>query len=506
MLDRNKSVIIVGAGFSGMACAIKLLEAGHRNLVIYDKNSGVGGTWETNKYPGLTCDVPAMSYTYSFERSPEFSRQYPSWNEIRNYCRHVSDKYGLHEFIKFEKEICEAEFADNKWHVETTDGESASADVVIMATGVLRNLNIPEIDGLDSFAGTVIHTGKWDSGLDLKGKKVGVIGSGATCTQLVPAIIDVVESLTLFQRTAHWVAPFEGGNPEVSEEQREKLRADPERLSEITARMLGSIEKLVDGILVDKTGDTTAYIKKQCIENLSIISDPDKRAKLTPNYEPGCKRLIWSESFYPAMEQDKAILVTDGIACVEEKGILTDDGKLHDLDILILATGYKMHDYMRPMKIKGKAGLSLDEAWQDGEFALRGIAVPEFPNMFMVMGPNSPLTNFSVIEVAEWQINYFMPLVEKILTGEIDSVQADADATNTFNEKLVRAMPGTIWASGCNSYYLDKNGNPNVWPDTVAAYRKSMQEIDMSEFRIAWNDAKKIDVSRTPKNNVEIVV
>lgn len=491
MRDVNKSVIIVGAGFSGMACAIKLLEAGHRNLTIYDKNSGVGGTWETNKYPGLTCDVPAMSYTYSFERSPEFSKQYASWNEIRDYCRHVSAKYGLNEFIKFEKEVSAADFVNDQWRVETTDGDTAVADVVIMATGVLRNLNIPDIDGLDKFSGRVIHTGRWDPSIDLKGKKVGVIGSGATCTQLVPAIIDDTESLSLFQRTAHWVAPFEGGNPEVSEQQRERLRDNPERLNEITGKMLDSIEKIVDGILVDRTGATTGYIKKQCLDNLSVISDPEKRAKLTPSYEPGCKRLIWSDSFYPAMEKDNALLVTDGIVRVEENGLRTGDGKLHELDVLILATGYKMHDYMRPMTIRGESGISLDDAWQDGEFALRGIAVPEFPNMFMVMGPNSPLTNFSVIEVAEWQINYFMPLVERILAGEIDSVQADVAATNTFNEELKRSMPGTIWTSGCNSYYLDKNGNPNVWPDTVAAYRKSMGAMNMSEFQITWNETQK---------------
>jgi cation diffusion facilitator CzcD-associated flavoprotein CzcO len=494
MFDKNKRVIIVGAGFSGMACGIKLLESGHKNVVIYEKNSGVGGTWETNKYPGLTCDVPAMSYTYSFSRSPEFSRQYPSWTEIREYCRGVSEKYGLNEFIQFEKEISKAKYIDNKWIIEATSGEKDTADVVIMATGVLRNLNIPDLPGLENFTGSVVHTGRWDAELDLKGKRVGVIGSGATCTQLLPAIISDVDSLTLFQRTAHWVAPFEGGNPEVSEEQRKKLRDNPDRLSEISMKMLNSIEKLVDGILVDKTGETTAYIKRQCLENLKIISDPVKRKKLTPDYEPGCKRLIWSDSFYDAMNKDKAQLVTEGIKCVQERGIVSGDGKFHELDILILATGYRMHDYMRPMNIEGKSGCVLDDVWRDGEFALRGIAIPDFPNMFMVMGPNSPLTNFSVIEVAEWQINYFMPLVDMILSGEANSVQANADSTYNFNENLKSLMPDTIWASGCNSYYLDKNGNPNVWPDTVSAYRQSMQALNIEEFDIDWNEKSKMVV------------
>jgi cation diffusion facilitator CzcD-associated flavoprotein CzcO len=488
--NSNKKVIVVGAGFSGMACAIKLLEAGYSNVTVYEKNANVGGTWETNKYPGLTCDVPAMSYTYSFERSPEFSRQYPAWQEIRAYCRNVSAKYNLNSYIQFNKEVAEADFLDNKWHIKTTDGESDIADVVIMATGVLRNLNYPDIPGMADFAGDMVHTGKWDESLNLKSKRVGVIGNGATCTQLVPAIIDEVANLELFQRTAHWVAPFMGGNPDVSESQRQALRDDPQRMQDTANRMLNSIEKMVDGILVDTTGQTTANLKQQCMDRLGEIKDPDLRAKLTPGYKPGCKRFIWSETFYPAMQKDNARLVTEGIESIEAKGIRTADGKLHEMDVLILATGYRMHDYMRPMKIRGEAGVLLDDVWDDGEFALRGVAIPEFPNMFMIMGPNSPLTNFSVIEVAEWQIGYFMPLIEQILSGEFLSVQASAEATKTFNDKLIASMPDTIWASGCNSYYLDKNGNPNVWPDTVASYRESMKVADMTEFVVRWEDKK----------------
>ena len=479
---QDKRIIIVGAGFSGMGCAIKLLEAGHKNITIYEKNANVGGTWETNRYPGLTCDVPSIAYTYSFERSCEFSRNYSSSHEIRAYCQMVSNKYGLQKYIQFQKEIEEANFVDNQWHVITTDGGHDVADIVIMATGVLRNANYPDIEGLQSFKGDLVHTGHWDESLDLAGKRVGVIGTGATCTQLVPAIIDEVASLTLFQRTAQWVAPFDGGNPSVSEEQRQNLRNNPGHLSAIADGMLGKIEKLVDGILVDETGATTAAIKGRCDERLAEIKDPNLRKSLTPDYEPGCKRLIWSETFYPAMQKENAHLETNGIECIEGNGVRTKDGALHELDIIILATGYKMHDYMRPMKIRGEDGALLDDTWADGEFAHRGVMIPGYPNMFTVMGPNSPLTNFSVIEVAEWQIGYFLQLADLVLNGGANTVKVDPESSREFNEALAKAAPDTIWASGCNSYYLDKNGMPNVWPGTVASYREAMKTPNLDEF------------------------
>ncbi|OUS07915.1 hypothetical protein A9Q81_00775 [Gammaproteobacteria bacterium 42_54_T18] len=479
---KDKRIIIVGAGFSGMGCAIKLLEAGHKNITIYEKNAKVGGTWETNRYPGLSCDVPAIAYTFSFERSCEFSHRYSPSSEIRAYCQMVSDKYGLEKYIQFQKEIEEANFVDSQWHLKTTDGNHDVADIVIMATGVLRNPNYPDIEGLYRFKGDLVHTGQWDESLDLTGKRVGVIGTGATCTQLVPAIIDDVASLTLFQRTAQWVAPFDGGNPRVPEEQRDKLRNNPEALSTLAAGMLEKIELLVDGILVDKTGRTTAAIKGRCDERLAEIEDPELREKLTPNYEPGCKRLIWSEVFYPAMQKDNAHLETNGIECIEENGVRLKSGEFCELDIIILATGYKMHDYMRPMKVRGENGTLLDDTWADGEFAHRGVMIPGYPNMFTVMGPNSPLTNFSVIEVAEWQIGYFLQLAELVLNGSAQTVMPDPKSTQEFDETLSEATPNTIWASGCNSYYLDQNGMPNVWPGTVVSYRESMQTPNVNEY------------------------
>ncbi len=479
-----KRIVIVGGGFSGMACAIKLLEAGHRNFVIYEKNAGVGGTWETNRYPGLTCDVPAVAYTFSFERSCEFSRQYPSWWEIRAYCQHVAEKYGLLQYVRFNAEINEAVFSNNQWHLKTSDGNTDYADVVIMATGVLRNPNFPDIRGIESFEGELVHTGRWPDNFDLKGKHVGVIGTGATCTQLVPAIVDDVNELYLFQRTAQWVAPFEGGNPGISELQRQNLRNNPEHLQKLADGMLQKIEVFVDGLLVDQTGKTTESIKSRCLQRLNEIEDTHLREQLTPDYQLGCKRLIWSDSFYPAMQKDNAHLITDGIECFEREGIRTTKGDLIELNTIILATGYRMHDYMRPMKVVGANKVLLDDVWANGEFAHRGVMIPGFPNLFMVMGPNSPLTNFSVIAVAEWQINYFFQLIELVLNGNATAIQPDPAATKAFNDHLQTSSRDTIWASGCNSYYLDQNGNPNVWPDTVAAYRQSMITPQFNEYLI----------------------
>lgn len=480
--DQSKRIIVVGSGVSGMGCAIKLLERGCNNLTIYEKNAEVGGTWETNRYPGLTCDLPALAYTYSFERSCEFSHQYASWSEIRDYCKMVADKYRLYEHIQFNKEITEAKYENQQWRVKTSDGEEDVADIIVMATGVLRNLKYPDIEGLDQFSGKLIHTGAWDESLDLKGKKVGLIGTGATSAQLVPAIVDQVGELKLFQRTAQWVNQFLGGNSTISEEQREVLRNDPNRLQSIVDTMLVNIEAMVDGLLVDKTGNTTRKIKENCEINISCIKDPKLRNALTPDYQPGCKRLIMSDSFYPAMQHPRVRLETDAIQQVEERGIRTKDGILHELDILILATGYKMHDYMRPMKIYGENNLLLDDLWKEGEFAHRGIMIPQYPNLFMVMGPNSPLTNFSVIQVAEWQIDYICQLVEKVLSETVSVIKVDEAAARTYNEELANKSPGTIWTSGCNSYYIKDNGTPNVWPDTVAAYRETMQAPNLDEY------------------------
>lgn len=480
----NKRVIIVGSGFSGLGCAIKLLERGYTNLTIYEKNAEVGGTWETNRYPGLTCDMPALAYTFSFERRADFSQQYAGWREIREYCKTVAKKYDLYNRIKFNTEITDAYYDEGTWKLKTKHGDNDTADVVVMATGVLRNLNIPDITGVDSFAGTVIHTGQWDDTLDLKGKKVGVIGNGATSAQLIPAIIDEVGELTLFQRTAQWINPLRGGNSSITEEQREKLHANPARLKDITDGMLEKIEMMVDGLLVDTTGTVKKSIDDACQSTLASVSDPELRRKLTPEYKPGCKRLITSDSFYPAMEKDNAILVTDSIENIEEKGVRTNDGKLHELDVIILATGYRMHDYMRPMKIHGEEGVLLDDIWSEGEFAHRGIAIPSFPNLFMIMGPNSPLTNYSVIEVAEWQINYIIPLIEKVLSSEASVIKVDPQASKEFNNRLIEKSPETIWSTGCDSYYLKQNGLPNVWPDTVASYREAMKKPDMSEYLV----------------------
>ena len=480
--SRSKRIVIVGAGFSGMGCAIQLLESGFDNFVIYEKNAGVGGTWETNRYPGLTCDVPAIAYTYSFERSCEFSRQYPAWFEIRDYCRMVSKKYGLEKHIRFGTEIVTARFHDHLWHIETKNGGRDTADLVVMATGVLRNLNYPDIEGLHDFEGPLVHTGRWDEDLCLEGKRVGVIGTGATSTQLVPAIVEEVGALTLFQRSAQWVAPFDGGNPLISEGQRKALRDDPEALGRLADGMLAKIQKMVDGILLDENGRTTTELRARCQGQLDEIADPELRTALTPSYQPGCKRLIWSETFYGAMQRPNAELVTEGIERIEANGIRCGDGTLHELDVIVLATGYRMHDYMRPMNIHGEGGASLDDTWADGEFAHRGIMVPGFPNMFLIMGPNSPFTNFSVIEVAEWQIAFLMQLVRIILQGDARSVQVSRESAREFNDGLKSALPGTIWTSGCQSYYLDRNGIPNVWPDTVASYRESMRAPVMDEF------------------------
>ncbi len=473
-------IAIVGAGFSGMAAAIRLLQAGQENIVIYEKADDVGGTWHHNRYPGLCCDTPAKAYVYSFEPTANWSSLYPKRDEIHDYCRFVAEKYGLIPRIRFGQEICRAEYdGSGHWQLETRQGLKDTADVVIMATGVLHHPYYPDITGMDTFAGATVHTACWDDDLDLSGKRVGVIGTGATAVQLVPAIVDQVGTLTVFQRSAQWISP--SGNKNTPQERRDMLRRNPELMFDEYHRVMEKIETLVEGL---RTMEDQFYrdLRDACQAHLETITDPELRRKMTPGYDPGCKRLIFADKFYPAIQKENADVVIDAIQQIEPAGIRTADGALHELDVLILATGYRMHDYMRPMGITGADGLALDHVWEKGAFAHRGMTVPGFPNMFMLVGPNSPLTNYPVIAVAEIQMEYLMQLIQPVLDGRYASVCATPAATEKFNKDLVEATANTVWTTGCDSYYINDAGIPNVWPWSIDEFKASMQAPELSEY------------------------
>jgi cation diffusion facilitator CzcD-associated flavoprotein CzcO len=355
-------------------------------------------------------------------------------------------------------------------------------DAVIAATGVLHVPAYPDILGLKDFAGACFHSARWDHSVALDGRRVGVIGTGSTAIQIVPALADRVASLHLFQRTPQWVLPL--ANPSYSEDEKAMYRASPERLQQSYAFWA---QRFVDTFAEAVIGNETELgkIEALCRANLEDnVCDPELRRKLTPNYRAACKRLIMSEEFYPALQKPNVHLVTDGIERTEPEGVRTKDGVLHPLDVLVLATGFDGHAFLRPMEVVGEQGRTLNETWSQSNEAYRSVAVPGFPNFFLLVGPNSPIGNSSVIQISELQIAYIQQLLDLVRDGSCRGVAPTAVAAQAFNASLREAMKGTVWVTGCKSWYLDRNGNPALWPWSFDRFRDEMRQPDLADFAL----------------------
>jgi cation diffusion facilitator CzcD-associated flavoprotein CzcO len=474
---------IIGAGMSGILAAIELKKRGLDDFTIYEKADRLGGTWRDNTYPGLSCDVPSHVYAYSFELNPEWTHRFSPGAEIQAYFERVADKYDVRRHMRFGSEITRVVWRDGRWRLEIADGARDIVDFVISATGVLVRPTYPDIEGLETFRGASFHSARWDHSAPLDGRRVGVIGTGSTATQIVPAIVDRVAKLSLFQRTAQWILPAE--NPAYRDDEKRMFRERPDLLRQSYEHWR---KRFVDTFAQAVIGDRAEMqkIEDLCRDNLEQnVLDPVLRAWLTPDYRAACKRLIMSDTFYHAIQKSNAELVTERIRRIEPTGVRTHDGKLHELDILVLATGFDGHAFMRPMQVIGEGGRSLDEAWSNGNEAYRSVTVPGFPNFFMMVGPNSPIGNFSVIMISEIQIDYAMQLVDLVRQGRCRSLAPKAAASARFNAALREAMKDTVWVTGCRSWYLDKNGNPALWPWSFERFREEMRRPDLSDFELA---------------------
>jgi cation diffusion facilitator CzcD-associated flavoprotein CzcO len=477
---RSPRVAVIGAGMSGLLMGIKLREAGIHDFVLFEKEDDVGGTWRENRYPGLSCDVPSHLYSYSFELNPDWTHRYSYGPEIQAYFQRIADQYELRPHIRFRSEVVEAVYTEGVWRLHLGDGSSHEADFLISASGVLHHPHFPEIDGLDSFAGAAFHTARWPDALDLTDKRVGVIGTGSTATQLLPRVARDASHVSLFQRTAQWVFPVP--NPRYTSSQRSRLRRFP-FLLRLVHWYYGRIFDLASSAVLGNRV-LLGMIARGCRRNLEQVRDPELRRKLTPDYQAACKRLIFSNEFYAAVQRKNVEVVTEPIARITAGGVETEAGRLHGLDVLILATGFHAHQYMRPLKLVGEGGLSLDEAWRDGVRAHRTVALPGFPNFFMLIGPHSPIGNYSLIDIAELQVGFAMRCIERYRAGEFETIVPTERATREFNDSLRRAFPGTIWLSGCKSWYLDESGYPVLWPFPFSEFRRQMRQPRFDEFAL----------------------
>jgi cyclohexanone monooxygenase len=462
---------------------IKLREAGIHDVTVFEKAAELGGTWRDNRYPGLSCDVPSHLYRFSFEPNPDWSHVCSPGPEILDYLKKVADKYDVRRSIKFSNEVTRAEFVDGRWQVETVQGPQGAFDVMLVAVGVLHHPVYPDIAGLGSFAGPCFHTSRWPDDLSLAGKRVGIIGTGSTATQIVAAVVPEVAHLTLFQRTAQWVLPLP--NPEIPEEKKALYRTDPDALEAEYARLAVEFNSNFAAAVVGANDEAYQGMRQACEGNLARVRDPVLRAKLTPNYKVGCKRMIMSDTFYEAIQQPNAEVVTERIQAIEPAGVRTDDGRLHELDVLVLATGFDTHRFMRPATVIGRGGRTLDQAWAEANEGYLGVTVPGFPNFFMIGGPNSPIGNFSWLLTAENQFHYALRLMELLRAGNVTEIAPKPEAVKAFNDAVKAKMPDTIWATGCNSWYVDKNGNVASWPWTYEKFQEDMKEPVLEHYEVA---------------------
>ena len=474
---------VIGAGMAGILSAIKLSEAGITDFTVYEKADRVGGTWRENTYPGLSCDVPSHLYSYSFALTSEWSQRFSPGPEIQAYFERVAGEHGVMQRVRFGDAVTRCELSDGRWQLTTGSGHGDEVDVVIAATGVLHHPKYPEIDGLDTFEGAMFHSSRWDHDAQLDGARVGIIGTGSTAVQIVSAIVGRVARLSLFQRTAQWVMPQE--NPPYSDEERASFRERPERLVDLHQNLSDMFDLFANAV-VDSESAEIKMIEQACLANLETnVLDPELRERLRPQYRAACKRLVISPDFYAAIQHPNAELVTDPIERIEPGGIRTKDGRLHELDVLVLATGFKADAFMRPMAVVGRSATTLEQAWTPRPEAYLSVSIPDFPNFFMLNGPNGPVGNFSLIEVAELQCRYVMQLIERLRAGECREICATRDALAEFERAREQASKHTVWVTGCHSWYLDDRGLPAVWPWSFLRFREVMKAPDPAAYEFA---------------------
>ncbi len=475
-------VAIIGAGFGGIGLAIRLQQQGVHDFVIYEQAADVGGVWRDNIYPGAACDVPSHLYSFSFEPNPDWGRSYGPQGEIHRYLQHCSKKYQLAQHLKFNVAVTALEFSEEKglWTIKFAGGQQAQARAVVLAIGALNIPQYPKIEGIEKFAGKIMHTAEWDQDYSLKGKRVAVIGTGASAIQVVPAIQPEVESLALFQRTPPWVMPkFDRAQSPVRQA---RLRRWPFIQKMIRSLQYLLAESVVPAFMWDslltRFGEAMGrrYLQK-------VIADPELREQLTPQYAMGCKRVLLSDNYYPALTRNNVDLLSSGVSRMDETAIYSGDGQRLEVDAVVLATGFKVPVSGAPMPVRGLAGRNLNDDWAAGSEAYKGMTVSGYPNLLYIMGPNTGPGNTSVIFYIESQIHYILQYLRTLRANPNEYMDVKPEVQEAFNEGVQRRFKGTTWTSGCNSWYLTADGkNTTLWPSFSWQYRLRTRHFVSAEY------------------------
>lgn len=477
------SVAIIGSGFGGIGMAIRLKQAGVHDFAVLEKDHDVGGTWRDNTYPGAACDVPSHLYSYSFEPKKDWSRRFPPQAEILGYLRHCVRTYGVGPHLRFGCEVTGARFDQDAalWRITTTTGE-VTAKVLISACGQLNRPAYPPIEGRRSFRGAAFHSARWDHGTDLTGRRVAVIGTGASAIQFVPRIAAQVEQLHVFQRSAPYVIGKDD-RPYTRRERRIFARVPGAQALDramiyaaLEARVLGFVR--YPGLMKLVERRSRALLREQ-------VTDRGLAARLVPDYPAGCKRVLISSDYYPALTRPNVELVTDPISHITPEGIVTRDGTAREVDVIVYGTGFQATDFLAPMKIIGLDGRELSEAWRDGAEAHLGITVTGFPNLFLLYGPNTNLGHNSIIYMLESQIRYVLGCVRAIRRHRLAWVEVRPEVQRAFNLGLQDRFDHTVWTAGCSNWYQTDSGKiVNNWPGTTFGYRKATRRPDPRDYRI----------------------
>jgi cation diffusion facilitator CzcD-associated flavoprotein CzcO len=475
-------VAIVGAGFGGLGMAIRLEQEGFGDYVVLERGGDVGGTWWANTYPGAQCDIPSNLYSFSFAPKTDWARSYPMQAQIQGYLHECAERFGVLARTRLNCELLDARWSGERqrWEIETSGG-SLSARVLVAATGLLSEPCVPDLPGLARFGGTSFHTANWNHGHDLPGRRVAVIGTGATAIQVVPRIREQVERLFVVQRTPPWVIPH---TDRAVGERRQRLYARAPWLQRMSRASIWTMrETLVLGMGYEPRllNGMEAYAK---LHLRMQVHDLELRRRLTPDYSLGCKRVLLSSEWYPALTAPNVELVDQGLAEVREGSIVTRDGREHELDTLIFATGFTPSDPPIARRLRGRSGDTLSETWDGSPQAYLGTSVAGFPNLFLFYGPNSNLGHSSIVYMLESQMNYALGALRVMRARAAGALEVRLEPQVAYNAEMQRRLAHSVWNSGCGSWYLDRHGRNSIqWPGFTFEFRRRTRRFDSEAYR-----------------------
>jgi cation diffusion facilitator CzcD-associated flavoprotein CzcO len=479
-VDRRE-VAVLGAGFGGLAVAHRLAQSGIDDVVLFERHDGVGGTWRTNSYPGAACDVPSHLYSLSFAPNPTWSRAYASQPEILDYVEDCYDRFDVRRKVHLETEIVAATWSEatSSWRLRDSRGGEYEAAVLVSAIGTFNVPSIPRFAGLDDFSGVVFHSARWDHDHDLTGRRVAVVGTGASAIQIVPAIADRTAHLDLYQRTAPWIVPRK--DLPYTPEQQQVFATQPDEAARHRQGLHDLFEQTTAFVAGDPSVAAIAELSRSYLEHK--VADPDLRARLTPSQPFGCQRTLVSSDYYPAVQRADIELVTTGIERITPTGIVAADGVERPVDTIVLCTGFRAADYLCGLEVVGRDGVRLHERWAGVPRAYHGLAVPGFPNLFMLYGPNTNQGGNSILLILEAQAQFVASALESLRAAGASSLEVTTEAMARYEHELEQGLQQTVWAQGCSSYFHNAAGDiVTQLPHTSGWYRETTRQIDRDDF------------------------